>query len=238
MALSSFAHDLSSVRTAQSGAARDLAAFRRALKGLQRIGVRAAQVHGRTAHKLMWAWFGVGKYAGKDGNLRDIKPYGDKWGRRKKRLGLDMRPGVARKGILKTLRSPAGFVRIPKGFEIDLHKPDITVTGRATVGKSKRNLAGKRIIGKIDGKRAVIGIGLRTLNTNRRSFRVNNYLDHFVDAKAPGLKALSKAQLEHIRRKVAEAVDAEIERVIATGSRVLNRRDATRLRVNFGNLFA
>lgn len=238
MALSSVAHNLSSVRTAQSGATRELAAFQRALKSLQRIGVRAAQVHGRTAHKLMWAWFGVGKYAGKDGNLRDIKPYGDKWGRRKKRLRLDMRPGVARKGILKTLRSPAGFVRIAKGFEIDLHKPDITVTGRATVGKSKRNLAGKRIIGKIDGKRAVIGIGLRTLNTNRRSFRVNNYLDHFVDAKAPGLKALSKAQLEHIQREVSEAIKSDIMRTLATGDRVLSRRDRIRLRMNFDNLFS
>lgn len=238
MALSSFAHDLSSVRRAQSGATRELAAFQRALKNLQRIGVRAAQVHGRTAHKLMWAWFGVGKYAGKDGNLRDITPYGDKWGRRKKRLRLDMRPGVARKGILKTLRSPAGFVRIPKGFEIDLHKPDITVTGRATVGKSKRALAGKRIIEGKGKNRRVVGIGVKYQISNRRSFRVNNYLDHFVDAKAPGLKALSKAQIEHIQRKVSEAIKSDIMRTLATGDRVLSRRDRIRLRINFDNLFS
>jgi hypothetical protein len=195
-------------------------------------------VHGRTAHKEMAAWFGIGKYAGADGNLHRIKPYGDKWGKRKKRLGLDSRRGVARKGVLKTMNAPAGFVRNPNGFEIDLHKPDITVTGRATLGKSKRALAGKRIIAGKGKNRAVVGIGVKLLNTNRRSFRVNSYLDHFVNAKAPGLKALSKAQIEHIQRKVAEAIKQEIERVMATGSRVLSRRDRLRLRIDFGNLFS
>jgi hypothetical protein len=238
MALSEFAHDLSSVRTAQSGATRELAAFQRALRGLRRIGVRAAQVHGRTAHKEMAAWFGEGKYAGADGNLHRIKPYGHKWGKRKKRLGLDSRRGVARKGVLKTMRAPAGFARTTTGFEIDLKKPDITVTGRATVGKSRRNLAGKRIIAGKGKSRAVIGIGLRTLNTNRRSFRVNNYLDHFVNAKAPGLKALSKGQLLRIQREVKAAIEEDIQRTLTTASRKLSLRDRIRLRIDFGNLFS
>jgi hypothetical protein len=237
--LSKAAQDLGDIRRAAMGAAREVREFDAALRALRRRLIRAMQIEGlRSAKEFAARFERLGLFANKNGALQRVKPYGDAWGKRKKRLGLDSRRGVARKGVLKTMRAPAGFARTTTGFEIDLKKPDITVTGRATVGKSRRNLAGKRIIAGKGKSRAVIGIGLRTLNTNRRSFRVNNYLDHFVNAKAPGLKALSKGQLLRIQREVKAAIEEDIQRTLTTASRKLSLRDRIRLRIDFGNLFS
>lgn len=208
MALPSRRQELSDIRRAAAGATRDLKRFERALAQLKRRGVRAIQQEAQTMRKTMANRYQrLGLYADRRGVLRKIRKPGAKHQRRKKQLGLDPRPGIMRKGVLKTLQSPRVIEKTRTGFVYDLKAPDITVTGRATVGKSLRNLAGKRLI---DGKgkdRKVTGTGVKRQVTNRRSFRVNNYIDGFADGSAPGLGSLSGEDKKQLDRAALKAVN-------------------------------
>ena len=226
---------LASIRTVESGATRSLRDFERALKTIKRVMVKAAQVEGRKAFKRMGARYATSAYANRRGVLGRIKPYSARHGKRKRALKLDMRPGVMRKGILKTIQSPKAFIKTDGGFIIDLEKPDITITGRATLGKSQRNLAGKRLIGKLDGKRQVIGISIKAQVTNRRSFRVNNYIGHFADRKAPGLGSITTGDERKLIDAVTEA-SREHLRSIKGASRYLSRNAAAKLELKIGRL--
>lgn len=204
--------ELSSIRKAASGAAKELRDFERAVKALRKRVVRGAQQRARTTQKRMVARYErLGLFADRRGALRKIRPFGQKHRKRKRQLKLDMRRGIMRKGVLKTIKSPRAILRTPGGFIFDLKAPGITVTGRATVGKSKRSLAGKRIISGKGKSRAVIGIGVKVQVTNRRSFRVNSYIDHFADSKAPGLGTLSREDIQDLDEAAQKAADEHIK---------------------------
>ncbi|MCZ7604840.1 MAG: hypothetical protein M5U25_01955 [Planctomycetota bacterium] len=228
--LSKAARDLGDLRRAAMGAAREVREFDAALRALRRRLLRAMQLEARTIAKMFAARYErLGLYANTSGALQKVKPYGDKWGKRKKRLGLDSRRGIARKGVLKTLKSPRIITKTARGFVFDPKIPDITITGRATVGKSLRALAGKRIIGKIDGKRAVVGIGIKHQVTNRRSFRVNNYIDHFADLKARGLGSLARVDFDRMRKARHAEYDKWVSELSASARRRLAGRDLLRI---------
>lgn len=210
--------DIGDIRHAVSGATRSLRAFQRALAAVKSRAVRAAQVAGREVFKRMYTRFAQGFYANKTGQIVPIGAYGPAWGKRKKDLKLDLRRGVARKGILKTVRSPLAFIKYPSGFSIDLTRPNITVTGRATLGKSLRNLAGKTLFRHGDGRLLnVSGSGAQIVArlvdrkvTNRRSFAVNSYIGHFADAKAPGLGNIAIRDQVYINGAINQAVAQHI----------------------------
>lgn len=231
------ADDLGQVRKVGSGATRDLRQFQRALKGVRRIMVRAVQVAGRHVHKENARRYARTLYANRLGHLALIRPYGRKHGKRKARLKLDLRPGVMRKGILKTMQSPLAFIKLPNGFQIDLERPNLTITGRATVGKFLRAIAGKRIIEGKGKDRRVTAIGVKVLNTVRKSFRVNSYLGHFADQKAPGLGNITKADERFIGDEAKGAVEQHLRTVVGA-SRALSARAALKLRLDVRRMFA
>lgn len=206
--------DIGDIRHATSGATRQLRVFQRAVSAVKQRAVRAAQIAGRTVFKRMYTRFATGFYANKTGQIVPIAPYSDAHGQRKRQLGLDSRRGVMRKGVLKTVRSPLAFVNIPSGFSIDLLRPNITVTGRATLGKGMRNLAGKTLFRHSDGRllnvsgkgaQIVARLVNRTL-TNKRSFAVNSYIGHFADDKAPGLGNIATRDRVYINGQINESV--------------------------------
>lgn len=231
------AEQLGQIRRVESGATRSLREFRKALAGLKRISVKAVQLAGRDAHKRNARRYARGQYADNRGGLVRIKPYSAKHGKRKAALKLDLRRGVMRKGILKTMQSPKAFIRLQNGFTLDLEAPNLTVTGRATIGKSKRALAGKRILEGKGKDRRVVAIGVKVQKTNRRSFLVNNYLDHFTDQKAPGLGNITRSDERDIEKRRREAVDQHLA-TIQGAAGVLARKDAKRLSIDVRRMFA
>lgn len=233
--MASVAQSLGSIRRAESGATRSLREFEKAVRGIKRVMVRAVQVEGKRVHKRNARRYARSQYANRRGGLKRIKSYGVKWGKRKAQLGLDKRRGVARKGILKTVKSPKSFRKTDNGFVIDYERPDITVTGRATLGKSKRSIAGKRIIEGKGAARQVIGIGVKFQNTNRRSFRVNNYIGHFADQKAPGLGSITRKDEKAIDKEAVEAVDKHV-RSVKGASRALTKQARTKITLKLGRL--
>lgn len=228
--LSKAAKDLGDIRRAAMGAAREVREFDAALRALRRRLIRAMQLEGlRSAKEFAARFERLGLFANRNGALQRVKPYGDAWGKRKRRLGLDTRRGIARKGVLKTLKSPRIVTKTARGFVFDPKTPDITVTGRATVGKSKRALAGKRIIEGKGKNRRVVGIGVKHQISNRRSFRVNNYIDHFADLKARGLGSLARSDYDRMRKARHAEYDKWVRELSASAKRRLAGRDLLRI---------
>lgn len=216
------------------GAARTAREFERAVTGLRQRIIRAVQVGGREVFKRMHTRFATGFYANKAGRIVPISPYGPAWGKRKLQLGLDLRPGIARKGILKTVRSPLAFVKQPRGFDIDLARPNLTITGRATLGKSARNIAGKRItVG-----REVVGMAFARKVTNRRSFAVNRYIGHFADAKAPGLGNIATRDVVYLNGQARNAAAEHIARIRGASKRALAGKALARVTLRLDRLTA
>lgn len=226
--------DIGDIRRAASGATRRLRDFKRAVAGIRQRVLREVQVSGRIVFKLMHTRYGIGVYANAAGAVVPIRPYGLVWGKRKAQLSLDLRPGVARKGILKTVRSPLAFVKRANGFDIDLTRPNLTVTGRATLGKAMRNIAGKRRV--VDG--GVASIAIRRLKTDKRSFAVNNYIGPFADRKAPGLGNIAKTDTQLIRTRVGAAVADHIAKVKGMGRKVLTGRALSIFRLRLDRVSA
>lgn len=210
------------IRRASMGATRSVRAFQRAVAALKQRAVRAAQVAGREVFKRMGTRFATGFYADKAGRIVPITPYGAAWGKRKAKLGLDPRPGVARKGILKTVRSPLAFVRQPSGFSIDLARPNLTITGKATLRSALRNLAGKAIVEGKGKDRKVVGFAVNRRKTNKRSFAVNSYIGAFADSKAPGLGNIATRDHVYINGKVNDAIVDHIAKVKGAAKQVLH----------------
>jgi hypothetical protein len=226
--------DIGDIRRATSGATQSLRAFQRALAAVKQRAVRAAQIAGREVFKRMYTRFAQGFYANKAGQIVPIAPYGDAWGKRKEQLGLDKRRGVARKGILKTIRSPLAFIKYPSGFSIDLTRPNLTITGRATLGKAMRNLAGKRVI----KDKSVVAVGVTRLLTNRRSFAVNSYIGHFADQKAPGLGNIARRDSVYINGQINEAVAQHIGNLKGASKRQLSGKAAALITLRLDRMTA
>lgn len=206
--------ELASVRRAMMGAARELKQFKNALAGVDRRAVRGIQQGAHDLRKSFANRYGLlALYSDSRGVLRRIRMYGVEWGKRKAKLTLDMRPGVARKGVLKTLQSPRIIITVPRGFVFDLMEPDLTITGRSTVGRSARNLAGRRIIEGKGKSRQVVGMGVTRRVTNRSSFRVNNYIDHFAQLKAPGLGSIATSDLGKLMDAAVQAALNDLRKV-------------------------
>lgn len=233
--MTGIAQTLGNIRKVESGSTKSLREFEKAVRSVKRVMVKASQVEGRKVFKRNARRYARGQYANRRGALVRIKDHGPKWKRRKQQLKLDKRRGVARKGVLKTVQSPKAFIKNKDGFTIDYERPNITVTGRATLGKSQRNLAGKRILGEVDGRRQVVGTAIKSLVTNRRSFRVNAYIGHFADQKAPGLGSITTADVKGINKASAQAVDKHVQS-IRGASRVLSKRAAAKIEIKLGKL--
>lgn len=215
------------------GAARELKQYQAAMRRLENRAVRAFQSGAHDVRKAFANRYGLlALYADRRGALRRIKPASYEHTKRKAILNLDLRPGVMRKGVLKTLQSPRVIVRTARGFVFDLTAPDITVTGRATVGKSKRNLAGKRILAGKGKDRQVVGMGVRRKVTNQRSFRVNNYIDHFAALKAPGLGSLATIDKQRLRKRALDAVSEELRKVQGAARARLGKNVVIRVRLD------
>lgn len=229
--MASLAENLGSIRRAESGATRSLREFEKAVRGINRVMVKASQVEGRKVFKRNARRYARSQYANRAGQLARIKGYGGKWKKRKEQLKLDLRRGVARKGVLKTVQSPKAFQKNKDGFTIDYERPDITITGRATLGKSKRNIAGKRII----EKGQAIGIAIKRQVTTRRSFRVNSYIAPFADAKAPGLGSITGKDEQAISKGVLKASEDHI-RSVKGATRALTRKAAAKIKLRLGKL--
>lgn len=218
--------ELANIRKAMTGAARTLAQLERTIPTLKARAIRAVQIEGKRAHLRMYERYAKEHYANDAGMVVRISPFGEKWARRKKRLRLDPRRGVARKGILKQIKSPLGFVKQPTGFTIDLLRPALTITGRATVGKSLRALHTAK---RAKAFAALGAMGVVFQETNRRSFAVNDYMPHFVAAKAPGLGALARADVALIQRAMRDSVRERIEKVKGTARKALTAEAASKL---------
>lgn len=224
------------IRAVTAGAKRRLRDFQRALAEIKRIKVRETQKAARIVHKQMAARYAQGQYANEQGNVRNIRPYGAKWAKRKERLKLDMRNGVARKGILKQIGSPLCVVDHADGVEIDIKRPNLTVTGNATVGRSQRNIAGKAIVaGKGRGKH-IVGYAVKRKNTKKRSFAVNRYIDPFADAKAPGLGSISRADEEFLEERASAKIGAHLASIEGARKRVLRGNAAVEVKLELRRL--
>lgn len=218
--------ELANLRKAMTGAARSLAQLERTIPTLKRRTIRAVQLEGKRAHLCMYQRYAQSRFANKEGVLQSIAPFGAAWGQRKRRLRLDPRRGVARKGILKQIRSPLGFIKHPSGFTIDLLRPALTITGRATVGKSLRALHTQK---RAKALAALGAMGVVFQQSAKRSFAVNDYMSHFADAKAPGLGTLARADVVAIRKAVRDAVRERIARVKGTARAALTAEAASKL---------
>lgn len=224
------------IRKIEAGAARTLRDFERGIKTVERRMVKAAQIRGRKAFKKISKRYERSIFVNRRGKVSRLGKYSKKHGRRKHRLNLSIRRGHMREGISKQVKSPKAFRKTKKGFVISLEAPDLTVTGRATVGKSMRTLVGKRILGKHGGKRTVIGAHFKKQNTDRSSFRVNRYLDHYAAQKADGLGSISQADEKKLEREVSDAAVAHIQ-AIRGAKRDIRRDVAVRVEISLANMF-
>lgn len=222
---------MANLRRASAATKRDLERFKRAVSTVHDRALRALHIEGKRVHKLIATRFAVGNYANATGAVVPIKNHGAAWAKRKARLKLDPRRGIARKGVLKQLKSPFGFIPQPKGFTIDLKAPALTITGRATVGKSLRATAVARGTARaFDG--TLTSLGIKFSVTGNRSFAVNDYVDAFADAKAPGLGALADADREALRAAVNAALTKHLSQSKKEGLSIA-RRAAAQLNVRF-----
>lgn len=223
------------IRAIEAGAKRRLRDFEKAIKAIKKVMVKQSHIEGRKIHKLNARRYARGQYASEQGKLKRLGSYGVKWGKRKLDLRLDLRRGVAGKGILKQMQSPAAFKRLKDGFEIDPEGANITITRRATLGKSNRAIAGKRILSGKGANRQVIGIAVKFQNTFRRSFRVNNYLKHYAAKKAPGLGSATDKDYTTLERELAKAADHHI-RSIKGASRGVSKKAQSVITLKLGRL--
>ncbi len=229
--------DIGDIRRAASGAARELKQFNTAARALRKRVVRAVQTEGRRkVFKNLHTRYEQERYADSRGLVKRIGAYGSKWRRRKIRLGLDLRRGVARKGIIKAVRSPRAFVKTPKGFVIDIEAADITVTGRSSVARLTGRkggpvfLAGKRVITGKGKDRQVSAILLKqTPKSNRRSFRVNNYIRHFAKRKAPGLGNMTSQERAFLLRVARDTALQHLQGIKGAASRRLGQKAFAKL---------
>lgn len=220
------------IRAVVSGAKRRVSDFQRALKEIKRIKIRETQKAGKDAARNIATRYKFERYADDTGQVRQIRPYGAAWGKRKAQLKLDDRRGVARGGILKQVQSPLIYSALQDGFDIDIKRPNLTITGRATLGRSLRTLAGKAVVSGKGRQRAIVALTFKRVKTSKRSFLVNAYIDHFADQKAPGLGNLSNDDLTMIETRANDAIAQHLEAVGSAGSRFLRRGAAAKLRID------
>lgn len=228
---------IADIRKIEAGATRSVRDFERALKTVQKRMVRAAQIEGRKVFKKISRRFEKLAYANAAGRVKKLKKFGEAHKARKKQLRLDPRRGHMRKGIAKQIKSPKAFIKRRDGFIIDLEKPALTITGRATLRMRGRNLAGRRVLGGSGKARGVVAINIINKLTDKRSFLVNRYIGHYADQKAPGLGSITKADVKRLERKILEAAEGHLVSIIG-GTRVLGGDAAARIELKIGRLFA
>lgn len=224
------------IRSVVSGAKRQLKDFQRALAEIRRIKIRETQRAGRIVHRRMGERYERGEFANDAGNVVKIQPYGAKWAKRKAQLKLDMRNGVARKGIVRQVKSPLSYLDRPDGCDFDIKRPNMTVTGRATLGKSLRTIAGKAIVSGRGKSRKVVGYQLKRGKTNKRSFLVNSYIDHFADQKARGLGSLANEDLAFMEDSANAKIAEHLASVQSASRKYLSGKARAMLRVDLRRL--
>lgn len=213
------------IRRATSGASTSIKDFQRALAAVKAIKVRETQKAGREASRQIFTRFAAQLFADDKGVVRNLGRYGKRWGARKRALKLRMERGQARRGIFKQIRSPLIYAKLADGFDIDIKRPALWVTGRARIGKRKtvhiRN-AGKG------------GYRHRLAVSNSESFFVNAYIDHYADQKAKGLGLLANEDIAEIEQRANAAVAGHLAAIRGAAKQALSKRAQATLRINVG----
>jgi hypothetical protein len=221
--------NLGDIRRATSGATRNIKDFERALVAIRNIKIRETQRVGRDLSRNIFARFAAQLFADEKGSVRPLGPFGKKWRERKKQLKLRPERGQARRGIYKQLRSPLIFAKLSDGFDIDIKRPALWVTGRARLGKIEASL-----IRNSRKSKNILGNVVKTLVTNRQSFYVNAYIDAYADAKAPGLGLMSTADLVSLETQVNAKIADHLRRVRGAARASLSSKAVAVLKLKFG----
>jgi hypothetical protein len=219
--------NLGDIRKATSSANASAADFQRALKAIRALKIKETQRVGKIVAKRIGTRFSVGQFAGVGGKIAPLGKYGNAWRLRKIQLKLDLRRGVARKGILKQVSSGQIFAPLADGFDIDIKRPALIVTGNARLGKRPTFLFAKRTGGKVK-KRKHTG--------TKESFFVNDYIDHYANAKAPGLGLLSTRDLLDIQEAAQKKVQAHLNAVKGAAQLRFGKAAATKLTLKIGKV--
>lgn len=98
---------------------RQLAKAAKAADGAQKRLVRSVQKYGRVEHAKLGALFGTGHYYPLGTNaLKALPPITAAWRKRKRKLGLSMKSGIASGATLKAANASASFIKTKDGFRI------------------------------------------------------------------------------------------------------------------------
>ena len=162
------------------------------LEELPGVVIESLQNSGRLLPRDIQRLFDRERYANEKGRIVKLKNFGPRWGATKSRVKFDSRRGHATKTASRAIGDRRSFGKLREGFVIDIDKT------------AKRWRADYRKLGR------------------RRRIRVSMYLQHYVDAKAPGFLSLGEKQKANMEQAVArEIVDAFHEIDAAETSRVI-----------------
>lgn len=214
---------LGDIRRATSGASKSLKDFQRALDAVKAIKVRETQRMGAIMSRRIGHRYKFERYADESGAIRKIKPYSRAWGRRKAKLKLDDRRGVARGGILKQVNSPLIYAKLSDGFDIDIKRPALWITGRTRLALRRKTVLTTKTA---KGYKHRLSRGLK------ESFFVNAYIDHFADEKAPGLGLMASADLAEMEQAVNAKTLDHLAAIRGAAKASLTNRAIARLKLN------
>lgn len=204
---------VANIRSVIAGNKRKLADFQRALKAIRQIKIRETQRAGRIVAKRLGHRFKFERYANESGQVVTVKPYGKAWGARKAQLKLDDRRGHARLGIQKQMDSPMIFVPRSDGFEIDIKRPALWVTGNARSRLKRKTV--------LTANAAKGGYKHRLQKGKKESFFVNAYIDHFANMKAPGLGLLANEDATYCEEQAQAKIREHLAGVSDASKRFL-----------------
>lgn len=208
-----------------SGARKTMKDFQRALKKIKKVQIRELQKSGRRQFKKYFKRFVLEIYVDETRRKKKIEPYGEAWGKRKKRLGLRLERGQANRGVYKTIRSPRAFQKLQDGFLISLFAPNLTILAKVRLSKSEVRKRNKARLGRAEDRR-LAGTGVRgeeaalkQLFKNQAKVRkpakerrlVNDYIEDFASEKAPGLGTLAESDIRNMTRQI----EREVRKVVA-----------------------
>lgn len=216
--------DLARIRRAASGASRKLKDFTRALDAVRNIKIRETQKAGREVSRQLFTRFAAQLYANENGDVQRLGRFGKAWGERKKALGLRRERGQARRGIYKQIRSPMIYAKLADGFDIDIKRPALWVTGTARLTKRAALVLRNKAGGKVSAHR---------YRTTQGSFYVNSYIDHYANQKARGLGLLANEDLEEIERRANEKISDHLHRIRGAARAALATRAHAKFMLSF-----
>ena len=214
---------LGDIRRATSGASKSLKDFQRALDAVKAIKIRETQRQGAIMSRRIGHRFKFERFGNVEGSIARIKPFSRAWARRKAKLRLDDRRGHARGGIQKQVSSPLIYAKLSDGFDIDIKRPALWITGRARLALKRKTV----LISK-----TAKGYRHRLSRGRNESFFVNAYIDHFADQKAPGLGLLPNVDLAEMEQAVNAKTLDHLAAIRGAAKANLTNRALARLKLN------